>query len=410
MSVSTIFAAVGAFTSVVLFLVGVLLIARKLLVPSGPVSIVINGGGEQDIRGLSGDTLLSLFTEARVYLPAACGGQGTCGACRVRIEKGAGRLLPTEAVHISRGEAREGWRLACQIKVKGDLSVELPPDVFAVGRWRCTVRSAHNVATFIREIVLDLPEGAAMDFRAGGYIQVECPPYRAQFSDFAVEEQYRTDWERFGLLELESLSTESVTRAYSMANAPTETGVVMLNVRIATPPAESKHVAPGVASSYLFSLRPGDEVNVTGPFGDFFAKESDAEMVFVGGGAGMAPMRSHILDQLERLHTRRRISFWYGARSVRETFYADLFTRLAAEHENFEWYLALSDPAPADRWDGDTGFIHQVLYANHLRDHPAPEDIEYYLCGPPVMIAACRKMLDDLGVEPADILFDDFGS
>jgi Na+-transporting NADH:ubiquinone oxidoreductase subunit F len=296
------------------------------------------------------------------------------------------------------------------MRVRGDLSVELPPEVLAVGRFRCTVRSTHNVATFIREIVLDLPEGEVMDFRAGGYIQVEAPPYRARFADFDIEEQYRKDWDRFGLLELESHSTESVTRAYSMANAPSEADVVMLNVRIATPPAESEHVPPGVVSSYLFSLRPGDAVNVTGPFGDFFAKESHAEMVFVGGGAGMAPMRSHILDQLERRRTRRPISLWYGARSVRETFYADLFTRLAAEHENFEWRLALSDPAPEDRWDGDTGFIHQVLYTNHLRDHPAPEDIEYYLCGPPVMIAACRKMLDDLGVEPTNILFDDFGS
>jgi Na+-transporting NADH:ubiquinone oxidoreductase subunit F len=294
--------------------------------------------------------------------------------------------------------------------VKGDLEVELPPDVFAVRRWSGRVRSAHNVATFIREIVLDLPEGTVMDFRAGGYIQVECPPYRARFSDFDIEEQYRRDWDCFGLLELESRSTESVTRAYSMANAPAESGLVMLNVRIATPPAESKHIPPGVASSYLFSLRPGDEVSLMGPFGQFFANESDAEMVFVGGGAGMAPMRSHILDQLERLGTRRQISFWYGARSVRETFYADLFTRLAAAHVNFEWHLALSDPAPEDRWDGDTGFIHQVLYDNHLRDHPAPEDIEYYLCGPPVMIAACRKMLDDLGVDPTNILYDDFGS
>lgn len=407
---STILVAIGAFTLVVLLLVVMLLTARKLLMPSGPVSIAINGGGAHDFRASAGDTLLSVLTQAAVYLPAACGGQGTCGSCRVRIEQGAGRLLPTEGVHINRGEARDGWRLACQVRVRGDLSVDLPPEVLAVSRLLCTVRSAHNVATFIREIVLDLPEGEVMDFRAGGYIQVECPPYRARFADFDIEGRYREDWDRFGLLELESHSTQSVTRAYSMANAPSETGVVMLNVRIATPPAESRHVPPGIVSSYLFSLRPGDTVSVTGPFGDFFAKESHAEMVFVGGGAGMAPMRSHILDQLERRRTRRPISFWYGARSVREAFYADLFTRLAAEHENFEWHLALSDPAPEDRWDGDTGFIHQVLYANHLRDHPAPEDIEYYLCGPPVMIAACRKMLDDLGVEPTNILFDDFDS
>jgi Na+-transporting NADH:ubiquinone oxidoreductase subunit F len=407
--VSTVLAAVAAFTLLILALVGALLVARSFLVASGPVRVLVNGGGAHDIEAVAGDTLLSLFTEAGIYLPSACGGQGTCGVCRVRVERGAGAILPTESVHINRRDARQGWRLACQVRVRQDLDVELPPEVFAVGRWSCRVRSARNVSTFIREIVLELPAGEAMDFRAGSYVQVECPPYHARFEDFGIDEEYRSDWARYGLFGLESQSDEPVQRAYSLANAPIEDDALMLNVRIATPPAGSRAIPPGVASTYLWALEPGDDVTVTGPHGDFFAQESEAEMVFVGGGAGMAPMRSLILDQLERIGTKREMSFWYGARSVREAFYVDLFTRLAAAHENFEWCLALSEPAPEDLWDGPTGFIHQVLYANHLRTHPAPEDVEYYLCGPPVMIAACRKMLDDLGVDPEKIRFDDFG-
>jgi len=407
--VTTVLAAIVAFTLVVLLLVGVLMAARRVLVPQGPVLVTVNGGGEHDVHGRAGDTLLALFTGAGVFLPSGCGGQGTCGACKVRVVVGAGSPLPTEAVHIARAEARSGWRLACQVKVRGDLAVELPAEVFDVGRWHCRVRSAHNVSTFIREIVLELPAGEDLGFRAGGYVQVESPPYAAAFIDFDIQEEYRADWERYGFLELQSVCDRPETRAYSLANAPAEKGIAMLNVRIATPPPETSGVPPGVVSSYLFGLRPGDEVTLTGPFGEFFAQETDREMVFVGGGAGMAPMRSHILDQLERIRTRRRISFWYGARSAREVFYHDLFTRLAAEHHNFEWHVALSDPQPEDYWDGATGFIHQVLYARHLKDHPAPEDVEYYLCGPPVMIAACRKMLDDLGVEPTNIRFDDFG-
>jgi len=408
--VTTVVAAVGIFTLVMLLLAGLLLLAREALVQSGPVSILVNGGGDHDIRAEAGDTLLTIFTQAGVYLPAACGGQGTCGSCRVRVERGATAPLPSEAVHIARAEARMGWRLACQLKVKQDVAVELPADVFAMGRWECTVRSVRSVSTFIREIVLDLSEGEEIDFRAGGYVLVECPPHRQRFSDFDIPEEYRSDWSRYGLWDLESESDQTVTRAYSLANAPTERRLLILNVRIATPPAGSESIPPGIVSTYLFGLRPGDGVAVTGPFGDFFAEESDAEMVFVGGGAGMAPMRSHILDQLGRIGTKRKISFWYGARSVREAFYLDLFSRLAADHDNFEWHLALSDPAPGDLWDGDTGFIHQVLYTNLLRDHPAPEDVEYYLCGPPAMIAACRHMLDGLGVDPGNIRFDDFGS
>jgi len=408
--VFTVLVAVGAFTLVILLLTGSLLVARKALVPSGPVSVLVHGGEGRDIRAEAGQTLLSLFTQAGVYLPAACGGQGTCGVCRVRVEIGAGRPLPTEAIHISRGEARQGWRLACQVKVKQDLVVELPPDVFAAAQWRCTVRSVRNVATFIREVVLELPSGQEIQFRAGAYVLVECPPYRKRFAELDIEEEYRPDWTRYALWDLESESTQTVTRAYSLANPPEDKDVLVLNVRIATPPAGSMRIPPGVVSTYLFGLRTGDPVTLTGPFGDFFAEESEAEMVFVGGGAGMGPMRSHILDQLQRIGTHRKISFWYGARSMREAFYVEQFNRLAAEHDNFEWVLALSDPAPEDRWDGETGFIHQVLYTNHLRDHPTPEDVEYYLCGPPVMIEACRTMLDDLGVDAANIRFDDFGS
>ncbi len=407
---STVLVAVAAFTLVMLVLVGLLTGARALLAPSGPVRVAVNGGGPHDVLAETGGTLLSALAGAGIFLPSACGGRGTCGACRVRVESGAPSLLPTESVHIDRGEALRGWRLACQLKLRQEVAIALPREVFEVGRWRCTVRSARNVATFIREIEMDLPAGEEIDFRAGSYIQVECPPHDLRFADFEIAEEYRDEWDRFDLWRLESRSDHPAVRAYSLANPPKERSTLMLNVRIATPPAGSSGIPPGVVSSYLFGLEPGDEVVVTGPFGDFLAPEgSHAEMVFVGGGAGMAPMRSHILDQLERIRDDRRIGFWYGARSVRESFYVDLFTRLDAAHDNFSWHLALSDPAPEDYWDGDTGFIHQVLYAAYLRDHPAPEDIEYYLCGPPVMIAACLKMLDELGVDPDNVRYDDFG-
>jgi len=406
----TVLAAVAVFTMTILLLVGLMLTARSMLVPAGSVRVLIEGGGAHDVRGPADDTLLSLLTQGGVYLPAGCGGQGTCGACRVRVTQGVGPLLPTETAHIGRVQARDGWRLACQTKVRRDIAVEIPQEILGVRRWSGMIRSAHNVATFIREITIELTEGDELDFRAGGYVQIECPPYRARFADFDIAEEYRPEWERYGFVDLEASCEQPVSRAYSMANAPHERGLVMLNVRIATPPVSSPGVPPGMVSSYLFSLKPGDPVNMTGPFGDFFARETDAEMVFVGGGAGMAPMRAHILDQLERLRTRRRISFWYGARSLREAFYVDLFSHLAAEHPNFEWHLALSDPAPGDRWDGYVGFIHQVLYTSYLEAHPVPEDVEYYLCGPPAMIAACRTMLDNLGVPPEGILYDDFGS
>jgi len=406
---TTILFGMAAFTVTIVVLTVVLLAVKARIMPSGRVSIEINHDAEKRLEVEAGGTLLATLAARGVFIPSACGGKGTCGVCRCRIESGGGALLPTEVSHITPREARAGQRLACQVKVKEDLEIELPPEVFSVRRWSCRVRSNHNVATFIKELVLDLPEGESVPFRAGGYIQIECPPHQVSYRDFTIEEQYRADWERLDLWRYVSKVDETVNRAYSMANYPDERGVIILNVRIATPPAGAPDVPPGQMSSWLFALAPGDEVVISGPYGEFFARETEAEMCFIGGGAGMAPMRSHIFDQLRRLRTQRKITFWYGARSLREAFYVEEFEALAREHPNFEWHLALSEPLPEDRWAGHTGFIHQVLYDNYLKDHPAPEEVEYYQCGPPMMIAACQTMLDSLGVEPENILFDDFG-
>lgn len=399
---------VGMFTGIILILALIILFARSRLVASGNVDINING--EQDIPAKVGLKLLTALAEAKLFVPSACGGGGTCGQCRVRVLDGGGAILPTETSHITKRQARQGDRLACQVAVKQDLRIELPREVFGVKKWPCRVRSNRNVATFIKELILELPEGEDINFRAGGYIQIECPPYHARFADFDIGSEYRGDWDRYDLWRYEAGSAKPASRAYSMANYPEEKGIVMLNVRIATPPPGSPPtVPPGVMSSYIFSLKPGDRVTISGPFGEFFAKETEAEMVFVGGGAGMAPMRAHIFDQLKRLDTRRKISFWYGARSRREMFYVEDFDDLARGHDNFQWHVALSDPQPEDRWEGPEGFIHEVLYQNYLRDHPAPEDCEYYLCGPPMMTASVIKMLDGLGVEKENILLDNFG-
>ncbi len=319
-------------------------------------------------------------------------------------------MLPTEAALISKREAAEGQRLACQVTIAEDMRIRVPEEVFGVKKWECTVRSNDNVATFIKELVLELPAGEILDFRAGGYVQIECPPHRLSYSTFDIQDEYRAEWEKYGLTKLESVVREPTLRAYSMANYPEEKDIIMLNVRIATPPPNAPKAPTGIMSSYIFNLKPGDKVTVSGPYGEFFAKETDAEMVFVGGGAGMAPMRSHIFDQLKRLHSKREMSFWYGARSLREAFYVGEFNELAAAHANFSWHLALSDPQPEDDWTGLTGFIHDVLYQECLKDHPAPEDCEYYLCGPPMMNAAVIKLLNDLGVEEENILLDDFGN
>ena len=396
------------FTGIVMALAVLILLARSRLVPSGNIQINVNN--ERDLSVPAGSKLLNTLSSNELFLPSACGGGGTCGQCRVKVLEGGGTLLPTEATFISKLMAAEGERLACQVNVDQDLRIEVPEDVFGVNKWECTVRSNDSVATFIKELVLELPEGETMDFRAGGYIQIECPSYRLSFRDIDVPEQYRDEWERYKLFDLESVVDKPYMRAYSMANYPDENNIIMLNVRIATPPPNAPAgTPPGVMSSYIFGMKPGDKVLVSGPYGEFFAKDTDAEMVFVGGGAGMAPMRSHIFDQLRRLNSKRKMSFWYGARSRRETFYEEDFNMLARENDNFDWHLALSDPQQEDDWQGYTGFIHDVLYENYLKDHPAPEDCEYYMCGPPMMTAAVIQMLESLGVEKENILLDDFG-
>ena len=402
---------VGMFTFTIVSLVGFLMLARRQLVSTGDVTITVNHDRNKAFRTSAGGTLLGTLAANRIFIPSACGGKGSCGVCTVKVMGGGGAILPTELSHVSRGQAREGVRLSCQVKVKQDMAIALPPEVFSVQQWRCKVRSNDNVATFIKELVLELPPGESVPFRAGGYIQIEAPVGSVKYSDFDIDEEYRPDWDKFNLWRYVSTVDEPVTRAYSMANYPEERGIIMLNVRVASPPPRaSEGVPPGKMSSYLFSLKPGDEVLISGPFGEFFAKETGHEMMFIGGGAGMAPMRSHIFDQFQRLNTARKVSYWYGARSLREAFYGDDFDAIEKGHGNFEWHLALSDPLPEDNWTGHTGFIHQVVLENYLKTHPAPEDIEYYLCGPPMMLKACMDMLDGLGVEPENILYDDFGS
>ena len=404
---TTIFFGVGMFTAVVVALVMVILAARSKLVASGNINIEING--EKTIQVPAGGKLLQTLADADLFLASACGGGGTCAQCKCVVSEGGGSLLPTEESHFNRREANEGWRLSCQTPVKQDLKIEIPEEVFGVKQWECTVESNDNVATFIKELVLKLPEGETCDFRAGGYVQLECPPHAVKFSDFEIGEEYRGDWEHFGFFKLESSCPDTTIRAYSMANYPEEKGVVKFNIRVATPPPRTEGLPPGVMSSWVFNLKAGDKVNVYGPFGEFFAKDTKAEMVFIGGGAGMAPMRSHLFDQLNRINTDRKISFWYGARSLREMFYVEDYDTLAAENDNFDWHVALSDPQPEDNWDGLTGFIHNVLYEQYLKDHPAPEDCEFYMCGPPMMNKACIDMLVDLGVERENIFLDDFG-
>ena len=405
----TVILGVAAFVIVIVALVVVLMVAKSKLVASEDVTITINEDPDKAIVTPAGGTLLNTLAANRIFIPSACGGKGTCGVCKVDVHEGGGALLPTETSHINRGEARRGTRLSCQVKVKQDMKIEVAPEIFAVRKWRCRVRSNRNVATFIKELVLELPEGEEVPFRAGGYIQIECPPHEVHYKDFDIDEAYRGDWDKYNMWKYTSKVEEGVTRAYSMANYPGEKDIIMLNVRIASPPPNKPDVPPGIMSSYIFSLKPGDEVTISGPFGEFFAKDTANEMVFIGGGAGMAPMRSHIFDQFRRLHTDRKVSFWYGARSRREAFYEEDFDAIEAENDNFEWHLALSEPLPEDNWQGETGFIHQVVYDNYLKNHPAPEDVEYYLCGPPMMNSACIRMLTDLGVEPENIALDDFG-
>jgi Na+-transporting NADH:ubiquinone oxidoreductase subunit F len=395
------------FTLIIMALVFLILGARSRLVSTGDIEIVIND--EKTIKTKAGSKLLGALADADLFVSSACGGGGTCGQCKVKIFEGGGSILPTEESHITKREASEGDRLSCQVAVKQNMKIEVPEEVFGVKKWECTVRSNHIVATFIKELVLELPVGEDVKFRAGGFIQIECPPHTVEYKSFDVEDEYRGDWDRFDMWRYKSVVKEDVVRAYSMANYPEEKGIIMLNVRIASPPPDNDDIPPGQMSSYIFNLKAGDKVTISGPFGEFFAKDTDKEMVFIGGGAGMAPMRSHIFDQLRRIKTDRKLTFWYGARSLREMFYTEDFDELAAENENFTWNVALSDPLPEDNWQGYTGFIHNVLYENYLKDHPAPEDCEFYMCGPPMMNAAVINMLEDLGVERENIFLDDFG-
>jgi Na+-transporting NADH:ubiquinone oxidoreductase subunit F len=399
---------VGLFTAIILLLVFVILFARSRLVASGTVNVLVNGERELALR--PGGKLMNGLADAGLFVASACGGGGTCGQCRVRVLNGGGAALATETSLLNKREVADHYRLSCQVSVKQDMRVEVPDEVFGVRKFLCRVRSNRNVATFIKELVLEMPEGEELEFRAGGYVQLECPPHRLKYADFDIDERFRDEWDRYKLWRYESIVTETTTRAYSMASFPLEKDTIKLNVRIATPPpGSSDKIPPGIMSSYVFGLKPGDDIYVSGPFGEFFAKETEKEMVFVGGGAGMAPMRAHIFDQLTRRHSKRKMSFWYGARSLRETFYVDEFDTLAAAHDNFEWHIALSEPQPEDNWTGYTGFIHKVLLDEYLASHKAPEDCEYYLCGPPMMNSAVIKMLEDLGVAHDDILLDDFG-
>ena len=406
----TISLGVAMFTLTIVSLVGLLMVARHQLVATGDVAITVNDDPDKCLHTIAGSTLLGTLAANRIFIPSACGGKGTCGVCKVKVLSGGGALLPTETSHVSRGEAREHVRLSCQVKVKQDMAIEIPAEVFNVRRWECTVRSNLNVATFIKELILELPPGEAVPFRAGGYIQIEAPAGVYRYQDFDVQDAYRSDWDQFKLWRYEAVLDEPVTRAYSMANYPDEKGMIMLNVRVASPPPRAPEgTPPGKMTAFIFGLKRGDQVTISGPFGEFFARETHAEMVFVGGGAGMAPMRSHIFDLFRRVRTDRTVSFWYGARSLREAFYIEDFDAIQAENDNFSWHLALSEPLPEDNWTGDTGFIHQILLDKYLRNHTAPDDVEYYLCGPPMMLKACMEMLDSLGVEPENILFDDFG-
>jgi len=397
------------FTVVILLVVTLLLVAKRKLVASGEVTVLINDDPAKALRVPVGDTLLGTLAAHKIFVPSACGGKGACGVCDVIVREGGGDLLPTETGYISRGEARRGHRLACQVKVKRDMKIEIAPEIFSVRKWQCRVLSNRNVATFIKELKLALPEGEDVPFRAGGYVQIECPAHALSFRTFDIDAEYRDAWDRFDLWRFKSAIDAPIERAYSMANYPNEKGVLLFTIRIAFPPDYREDIPPGIMSSWIFNLKPGDAVTVSGPYGEFFARETDREMCFIGGGAGMAPMRSHIFDQLLRLHTGRKITYWYGARSLREAFYVDEFDRLAREHPNFEWHLALSEPLPEDDWTGPVGFIHNVLREQYLAAHPAPEEVEYYMCGPGVMNKAVIDMLLSLGVERENIMLDDFG-
>ena len=399
------------FTGVILLLVLLLNFAQSKLLPQGDVTLHINDDPENDIIATPGSTLLTALATKNVFLPSACGGGGTCAMCKCQVLEGGGEILPTETGYINRADAKNHWRLACQVKVKEDLTLQIPEEIFNIRKWECTVISNNNVATFIKELVLDLPKGEILNFKAGGYIQIDIPEYtNLLFKNFDVENEYRPDWDKYKIWDLVANNDESIFRAFSMANHPAEGNRMMLNVRIATPPPKLwNDVPPGLASSYIFNLKKGDKVTISGPFGEFFIKETEREMVYIGGGAGMAPMRSHLFHLFQSLKTGRKVSFWYGARSLREMFYDEEFKDIQKRFLNFNYNVALSEPLPEDNWQGPTGFIHQVLHDNYLKDHEDPTEVEFYMCGPPPMIAACENMLYDLGVEEEMIVYDSFG-
>ena len=410
----SIILAIIIFLTVILILVAVLLFAKAKLIPSGDVTIDINGG-ERTIVAAQGNTLLTTLSGEGIFLPSACGGGGSCGMCKCQVLEGGGEILPTEVNFFTRKEQAEHWRLGCQVKVKSDLKIHVPEEVLGVKKWECEVVSNRNVATFIKEFVVKLPAGEALKFRSGGYIQIDIPKYEAiKFADFDVEQEYREDWDNMKMWGLVTKNPEDTFRAYSMANHPAEGNIIMLNIRIATPPWDRAAggfmpVNPGICSSYIFSRKPGDKVTISGPYGEFFVRATPAEKMFIGGGAGMAPMRSHIFHLFHTEKTNVPVTFWYGARSRREIFYQDQFEAIEKDFPNFKFHVGLSEPKPEDNWKGYTGFIHQVIFDNYLKDHPAPEDIEYYLCGPGPMTAAVSKMLDNLGVPPENIMYDNFG-
>ena len=412
MNTTIILVSVGIFLVVTLLLVIVLLVAKSKLVPSGNVKLTINGEKEAEVP--IGGTLLSTLQGENIYLSSACGGSGSCGQCRCRVVEGGGEILPTETGFFSRKEQKEHWRLACQTKVKEDMQVIVPESVFGVKEWECEVVSNRNVSTFIKEFVVKLPEGEVMNFQSGSYAQITIPPYDVKYADYDIDEKFRGDWDHFDMWSLTCKNDTETIRAYSMANYPAEGNIITLNVRIATPPMDrATHkwlpVSPGISSSYIFSLKPGDKVRMSGPYGDFHIQDTDAEMLYIGGGAGMAPLRAQILHLFRTLHTGRKVSYWYGARSKKEIFYEEDFREIEKQFPNFSFHIALSDPQPEDNWTGYVGFIHQVIYDNYLKDHDAPEDIEYYMCGPGPMANAVKVMLEDLGVPRSQLFFDDFG-
>ncbi len=398
---------VSIFLAIQFVLVFLIVMTKKALLPGGDLTIVINE--DKELKTSPGGKLLTALADQGIYLSSACGGGGSCAQCRCIVEEGGGSILPTEESAITRREAREGYRLACQVPVKRDMKIEVPPEMLETRKWQCVVESNENVATFIKELVLRLPEDDEVNFKAGGYIQIEVPPHELDYQSFDIDNRFLADWRKFKMFQYKSHVYIPVTRAYSMANYPQESGIIKLNVRIASPPPGEPAAPPGQASSYIFNLKEGDEVTISGPYGDFLIEDGDSEMLYIGGGAGMAPLRSHLFDLFKRMKTERKVSFWYGGRSMKEVFYQEEFEKLAEEHDNFTFNLALSEPLPEDNWEGYTGFIHLVLYDNYLKDHPAPEDISYYICGPPMMLQSVLEMLDNLGVEPENIHFDDFG-